>query len=178
MIFSMSMSCRGGICFNLDINFSVGSFNISYKFYVIHILRLNIPFPSTFLFIQSSLVFSFVFCFKAEMKLGETLSFVVNTKVSLAKAMKFCKIHSRLFESQCTKRCPNLLNILVSGSTLAPGTEFYTAFSLHQENPCSSTYKSGASETVKWSICELLATQFGVSLQLTNSGWFSQYFFL
>lgn len=108
--FSMSMSCWSGICFNLDINFSVGSFNISYKFQVIHILYLNIPFSSTFLFIYPSVIFSVVFCFEAALRLGETWPFAVNTKLSLVRAMKLCKIHSRTFESQCTKRCPNLLN--------------------------------------------------------------------
>lgn len=39
------------------------------------------------------------------------------------------------------QRCANLLNILVSNSALAPGKEFYTAFPLHQENLCSSTYQ-------------------------------------
>lgn len=82
-----------------------------------------------------------LFCFKAELRVGKTWSFDVNTKLFLTKAVKFCNIDSRTFESQCTKRCPNLLNILVSGSTLAPRTEFYTAFSLHQENLCSSTYQ-------------------------------------
>lgn len=39
------------------------------------------------------------------------------------------------------QRYANLLNILVSDSALAPRKEFYTAFPLHQENPCSSTYQ-------------------------------------
>lgn len=101
--FSMSMSCWGGISFNLDINFSVGSFSISYKFQVIHILCLNILFPSTFLFIYPSVIFSFVFCFKAALRLGETWPFAVNTKLSLVRAMKLCKIHSRTLKASAQR---------------------------------------------------------------------------
>lgn len=87
-------------------------------------------------------------------------SFDVNTKLFLAKVVKFCNIDSRTFESQCTRRCPNLLNILVSGSTLAPRIEFYTAFSLHQENLCSSAYQvyPGNSQLLSDSQVEHLGT--------------------
>lgn len=114
---------------------------------------------------------SIVFSFKAELRWGE--SFDVNTKLSLAKAVTFCKIDSRTFESQCTKRCPNFLNILVSGSTLAPRTEFYTAFPCIKKIlvPVLTKCTLGAVSfwvTVKWSICELLVIQFLVFCVVKN----------
>lgn len=116
--------------------------------------------------------------------LGKTLSFDVNTKLSLAKAVEFCKIHSRTFESQCTKMCKSAE---YSSVRLSSGPKKRV---LHSFSPASrkslfqylTKFTLGTVsfwETVKWSICELLSySVFSMFAELNTCGWISQYFFL